>query len=277
MPTVNKGVLLTSWWIILNRALSFPIAPSVAKKTCLRWVPGAGERNAACKAGNISLPPPADKFFKHCIACCTCWRFAGVEVWNNWLKVLLNSIILNRSWGRRSRMAICKLSFAWAIERPGIEPEVSMTKIISRASYLGIRSFVRRQHHDKQIVLGIISFSENGSQGRATRYCLPAQNKITIHVGAAIAQADVMLLVLVPDEDVVIGTWDVLEWEAGIKPFVNIDVILFVCILGINKWWIDQGGIFYKLACWLPTMTWCLLSVRLSCARNDSWHVRWRW
>ena len=133
MPTVKRRASPSSFFICENNAASLPTAPSVIKTTCFIKSLVVVRLSAALSAGAISVPPPALRCFTKSLAYCLFRVVPSTEVSNKRVVSLLNATTLNRSFSLKRSIANCKLSFASTIGRPPIEPDVSITKVISRS------------------------------------------------------------------------------------------------------------------------------------------------
>ena len=88
--------------------------------------------SANSSAPAISVPPSARSFATQARACCTFSAVAGSAAGHIGRVEELNSTTLKRSRGVSVERPVARACFACWMEVPCIEPEVSMTKTVSR-------------------------------------------------------------------------------------------------------------------------------------------------
>ena len=136
MPTVNRRERPRLSPISAKSWASLPTDPSVRNTIWRSRLVSAGvaSNSAAFSAGSISVPPSASSRETKCLATA---RLSGVASTGAGKIVSIVSskrITLNLSPGRRRSSAKSRLCFAWTMEVPAMEPELSMTKISSRGT-----------------------------------------------------------------------------------------------------------------------------------------------
>ena len=111
------------------------------KITCRSTPRVSAPSSANMSAGAISVPPVASSLATHCLARAMLSAEASSVTFENVRVTELNSSTLKRSRGVSASSAWMTAAFACVMESPVMEPDVSITRIISRGmAVIALRS-----------------------------------------------------------------------------------------------------------------------------------------